>query len=67
MVNYLSKTDIKGTGIVLGLIEEGLKQTIKFRVKVTSFDQPKSLGHAVLISKDYMKDELFGMYLEIIC
>jgi glucose-1-phosphate thymidylyltransferase len=68
-LNHLSNANIKDIGIILGPINEGVKDLIgdgaSFDLSVTYIDQPvpKGLAHAVLISEDFLDGEPFVMYL----
>lgn len=69
-VEDLREAGIKEIGVILGLnmpemIEEALGDGSAFDTKITYVPQgePKGLAHAVLVSKEYMGDESFVMYL----
>src|SRR3989441_8879608 len=67
--DHLRATGITDIGIVLGPLHEGIKDALgdgsKFHVKITYIDQPdpKGIAHAVLISKDFLENEPFIVYL----
>ena len=68
-LEHLKNAGINEVGIILGPIKEGVVETIgdgsKFGLKVTYIDQPDPLGlaHAVKVSRDFILDEPFVMYL----
>jgi len=68
-IEEIKKAGITDIGIVVGdtknEIIEAVGDGLKFGVKVTYIYQEKPLGlaHAVLISRDYLKDSPFVMYL----
>jgi len=68
-LDYLSKANIKDIGLILGPINEGIKESIgdgsRFGVKVTYIDQPdpKGLAHAILVAESFIGDEPFVMCL----
>jgi glucose-1-phosphate thymidylyltransferase len=68
-LDNLAKAGITEIGIVLGPINEGVKETIgdgsRLGVNVTYINQPdpKGLAHALLLSEYYIKDEPFVMHL----
>ncbi len=68
-LEHLKNAGINEVGIILGPIKEGVVETIgdgsKFDLKVTYIDQPDPLGlaHAVKVSRDFILDEPFVMYL----
>ncbi|MEM3736723.1 MAG: glucose-1-phosphate thymidylyltransferase [Candidatus Bathyarchaeia archaeon] len=68
-LGHLKDAGISEIGIVLGPVKEGILEAVgdgsKFGVKVTYIEQPepKGLAHAALISKDFLGDEPFVMYL----
>jgi glucose-1-phosphate thymidylyltransferase len=68
-LEQLKGAGIRKIGVVLGPIKEGLVDVLgdgsKFGVEITYIDQPepRGLAHAVLVAKDYLKDEPFVMYL----
>ena len=67
--DHLRAAGIKEIGIVLGPLQEGILESFgdgsKFNVKITYIDQPdpKGIAHAVLISKDFLDDDSFIVYL----
>jgi glucose-1-phosphate thymidylyltransferase len=67
--DHLVNAGIKEIGVVLGPIKEGIEEYLgdgsKFGINITYIDQssPKGLGHAVLISEHFLKDDPFVMYL----
>ncbi len=67
--DQLRAAGIKEIGIVLGPLQEGILESFgdgsKFNVKITYIDQPdpKGIAHAVLISKDFLDDDSFIVYL----
>jgi len=68
-LEHLAGAGIKEIGVVLGPINEDVKHLLgdgsKFGVRITYIDQPepKGLAHAVLISRSFLDDEPFVMYL----
>jgi glucose-1-phosphate thymidylyltransferase len=68
-LDNLAKAGIREIGIVLGPINEGVKESIgdgkKFGLNVTYISQPdpRGLAHALLLSEHYLKDEPFVMHL----
>jgi glucose-1-phosphate thymidylyltransferase len=68
-LQHLAQANIREIGIILGPINEGIREAIgdgsKFNVKITYISQPEPLGlaHAVQISEDFIKNEPFIMYL----
>jgi glucose-1-phosphate thymidylyltransferase len=68
-IGNLSKAGIKEIGVILGPLNEGVKESIgdgsRFGVKVTYLSQPdpKGLAHAVLVAEDFIQNEPFIMYL----
>lgn len=68
-LNHLKEAGIKEIGIILGPIKEGVVDVIEdgsdYGVKITYIDQPdpRGLAHAVMISRDFLQDEPFVMYL----
>jgi glucose-1-phosphate thymidylyltransferase len=68
-LEHLQSAGIKEIAIILGPISEGVVEAFgdgsRFGVHLTYIQQPdpKGLAHAVQISKSYMKDEPFVMYL----
>jgi glucose-1-phosphate thymidylyltransferase len=68
-LDHLSRAGIKGIGIVLGPIKEGVREIIgdgsKFGIRITYIDQPdpKWLAHALLVAENFLKKEPFIMYL----
>ncbi|MEE8402620.1 MAG: glucose-1-phosphate thymidylyltransferase, partial [Candidatus Hydrothermarchaeaceae archaeon] len=69
-VEDLREAGIKEIGVILGLnmpemIEEALGNGSAFDTNITYVPQgePKGLAHAVLVSKEYLGDESFVMYL----
>lgn len=68
-LEHLKNAGIHEVGIILGPIREGVVETIgdgsKFGLNVTYIDQPDPLGlaHAVKVSKGFIKDDSFVMYL----
>jgi glucose-1-phosphate thymidylyltransferase len=67
--DQLRATEITDIGIVLGPLHEGIKDALgdgsRFHAKITYIDQPdpKGIAHAVLISKDFLDNEPFIVYL----
>jgi len=65
----ISEAGIKKVGIVVGETEEEIRSAVgngkNFGFQVEYIHQPEPLGlaHAVLISRDYLEDEPFVMYL----
>ncbi len=68
-LEHLKNAGIKEIGIILGPIKEGVVETIgdgsKFDLKVSYIDQPDPLGlaHAVKVSREFIGDDSFVMYL----
>lgn len=68
-LEHLRNAGIKQAGVILGPIKEGVRELLgdgsKFGMKITYIDQPepKGLAHAVKISRDFIGDEPFVMYL----
>jgi glucose-1-phosphate thymidylyltransferase len=68
-LEHLRNAGIKDIGIVLGPIKEGVRELIgdgsKFGIRVTYIEQgePKGLAHAVKVSRDFLDEEPFVMYL----
>ncbi|MDP9287947.1 MAG: sugar phosphate nucleotidyltransferase, partial [Thermoproteota archaeon] len=68
-LHHLANSNIKEIGIILGPINEGVREAIgdgsKFGVHVTYISQPepKGLAHAVLVSEKFVDGEPFVMYL----
>ena len=68
-IEYLSKANIKEIGLILGPINEGIKESIgdgsKFGVEVTYISQPdpKGLAHAILVAEKFIGDDPFVMCL----
>ena len=66
---HLRSAGISEIGIVLGPLQEGIIESFgdgsKFGVKITYIDQPdpKGIAHAVLISKKFLNDDSFLVYL----
>jgi len=68
-LEHLRNAGIKDIGIVVTSIKEGVPETVgdgsKFGVKVTYIEQPepKGIAHAVGVSKDFIGDNPFVVYL----
>lgn len=68
-LEHLINAGIREIGVVLGPIREGVRELLgdgsKFGAKITYIDQPepKGLAHAILVSRDFLGDEPFVMYL----
>ena len=68
-LEHLIKAGIKEIAIILGPLQEGIKESIgdgsKFGVSISYIHQPepKGLAHTVQISEAFMGDEPFVMYL----
>jgi glucose-1-phosphate thymidylyltransferase len=68
-LNHMSEASIRDIGIVLGPINEGVKELIgdgsSFGLSVTYISQPepRGLAHALLISENFLRGEPFLMYL----
>jgi glucose-1-phosphate thymidylyltransferase len=68
-LDNLTKAGIREIGIVLGPINEGVRESIgngsKFGLNVTYISQPdpRGLAHALLLSEYFLKDEPFVMHL----
>ena len=67
--DQLRSAGTKEIGIVLGPLQEGIVDALgdgsKFNVRITYIDQPdpKGIAHAVLISKKFLGDDPFIVYL----
>ncbi|MBN1385129.1 MAG: glucose-1-phosphate thymidylyltransferase [Elusimicrobia bacterium] len=65
----ISRSGIKDVGIIVGETKNEIKAAVgngsKFGIKVTYIEQeaPLGLAHAVKISRDFMKNDEFVMYL----
>nr|MDO8100824.1 glucose-1-phosphate thymidylyltransferase [Candidatus Njordarchaeota archaeon] len=68
-IENIRDAGVKEIGIILGPMNETITESIrdgsKFGVEVVYIDQPepKGLAHAVLVAKEFLKDEPFVMYL----
>lgn len=68
-LEHLVDAGIKEIAIILGPIKEDVKELLgdgsEFGAKITYVDQPepKGLAHAIAVSKDFLGDEPFAMYL----
>jgi glucose-1-phosphate thymidylyltransferase len=68
-LKHLAAAGIRDVGVVLGPIHEGIQETIGdgsgLGLRVTYIHQgdPKGLAHAVLISKEFLAEDPFVMYL----
>jgi glucose-1-phosphate thymidylyltransferase len=68
-LEHIIHAGIKEIAIVLGPVQEGIRQTLgdgsKFGVRIEYIDQPypKGLAHAVQISENFIGDSPFIMYL----
>ena len=68
-LEHLRNAGIRDIGIVLGPIKEGVRELIgdgsRFGVRVTYIEQnePRGLAHAVKVSRDFLGEEPFVMYL----
>jgi len=66
---HLRSAGIKEIGIVLGPLQEGIRESFgdgsKFNLKITYIDQPdpKGIAHAVLISRKFLNGDSFVVYL----
>ena len=66
---HLRSAGITEIGIVLGPLQEGIRESFgdgsKFKVKITYIEQPdpKGIAHAVLISKKFLGEDSFIVYL----
>jgi glucose-1-phosphate thymidylyltransferase len=66
---HLRSAGIKEIGIVLGPLQEGIRESFgdgsKLNVKITYIEQPdpKGIAHAVLISRKFLDDDSFIVYL----
>ena len=66
---HLRSAGIREIGIVLGPLQEGIRESFgdgsKFSVKITYIEQPdpKGIAHAILISKKFLDDDSFIVYL----
>jgi glucose-1-phosphate thymidylyltransferase len=66
---HLRSAGIREIGIVLGPLQEGIVESFgdgsKFGVKITYIEQPdpKGIAHAVLISRKFLDDDSFIVYL----
>jgi glucose-1-phosphate thymidylyltransferase len=67
--DHLKASGIREIGIVLGPLQEGIRDALgdggRFHVKITYIDQPdpRGIAHAVLISKDFLNEDPFVVYL----
>lgn len=68
-LRHLANAGIRDVGIILGPIQEGIRDGIgdgsAFGVRVTYIPQgdPKGLAHAVLCAREFLGDDPFLMYL----
>jgi len=68
-LDHLIKAGINEIGVILGPIKEDVKKLLgdgsKFGVHITYIDQPepKGLAHTIIISRDFLGDDSFAMYL----
>jgi glucose-1-phosphate thymidylyltransferase len=68
-IEAIRDAGIKDIGIIVGDTGEEVKAAVsdgrKFGVKITYIqqDEPRGLAHAVLIARDFLKDDAFVMYL----
>jgi glucose-1-phosphate thymidylyltransferase len=68
-LQHLIKAGITEIGIILGPIKEDVKKLLgdgsELGITITYIDQPepKGLAHTIIISKDFLGDEPFAMYL----
>ncbi len=66
---HLRSAGIREIGIVLGPLQEGIRESFgdgsKFNVRITYVEQPdpKGIAHAVLISREFLDDDSFIVYL----
>jgi len=66
---HLRSAGIKEIGIVLGPLQEGIIESFgdgsKFNARITYIEQPdpKGIAHAVLISRKFLDDDSFIVYL----
>ena len=66
---HLRSAGIKEIGIVLGPLQEGIRESFgdgsKFNVRITYIEQPdpKGIAHAVLISRKFLDADSFIVYL----
>src|SRR3990167_2659742 len=72
IIEDLKSAGIKEIGMIVGYTKERIQQIIdscgdgsKWGVKIKYIEQdaPRGLAHAVAISKDFMKDDDFVVYL----
>lgn len=67
--DQLRSAGIKEIGIVLGPLQEGIVDALgdgsKFNVKITYISQPdpRGIAHAVLISREFLENDPFVVYL----
>jgi len=68
-LKHLRDAGIREIGIVLGPIKEGVKEAMgdgsSFGVRVTYIEQkePRGIAHAVMVSREFLEEEPFVMYL----
>jgi len=68
-LEHLINAGIREIGVVLGPIKEGVKELLgdgsRFGAKIAYIDQPepKGLAHAILVSKGFLGEDPFVMYL----
>ncbi len=68
-LRHLAKAGIKDVAIILGPINEGIKERVGdgnafgLNVEYISQGEPKGLAHAVLCAREFLADEPFLMYL----
>jgi len=68
-LEHLINAGIKEIGVILGPVREDVKGFLgdgsRFGIRITYIDQPdpRGLAHAIAISKDFLRDEPFTMYL----
>src|SRR2546425_6644191 len=68
-IEHLRSAGIKEIGIVLGPLQEGIREYFgdgsKFNVRITYIEQPdpKGIAHAVLISRKFLDADSFIVYL----
>jgi glucose-1-phosphate thymidylyltransferase len=67
--DHIRAAGIREIGIILGPLQKGIVDALgdgaKFGVRIIYVDQPdpKGIAHAVLISKDFLKNDSFVVYL----
>jgi glucose-1-phosphate thymidylyltransferase len=68
-LRHLAEAGIRDVGIILGPIQEGIRESIgsgeRFGLRIEYIEQgdPRGLAHAVLCARDFLGDDPFVMYL----